>query len=221
MWGGNPFSCPPPITHPSSRLSQDGEPHRADEAHFADLFAGMDFDFVAARCPVLVRREQLEVAAFILQCNVHGVFADDRARLNARYPIGNAPAEDFKALVVLMEGKHDEDILGVGGKAFGRVHRHNLVGLPEAHFFFKPFGHRDGAEHACRRGVEVIGLGVFGPILKFRNREVFRNGQFSGPQGLDSSCQGHKNHGQDPIHTPVLVHPLYSGSQGCCGEADG
>lgn len=46
------------ISHLARRaLVDDRKPHRADEAHLAHLFAGVDFDFVMPRGPAFVRRE--------------------------------------------------------------------------------------------------------------------------------------------------------------------
>ena len=55
---------------------RDGEAHRADEADLVDLPANVDFDFIFAGSLAAGRREQLQVAAFVLERHVHHVFSD-------------------------------------------------------------------------------------------------------------------------------------------------
>lgn len=192
----------------------DRKTHRTDQAHLAHLFAGVNFDFVTARCPLFFRREQFQIPALIFQGHVHGVFADDRVRFDARDPFGKASAEYFEGLIVLMECEDDEDGRRIGDKSLGRFDRDNFVGLAKAQFLFKPLGHGDGAEHSLRGRVEVVRFGIFRTILKLRYREILCDRQFPGPDGGWPSEQGSKDNEKEPAHMQGLVHPLRSESQG-------
>src|SRR6476619_5626475 len=65
--------CGPSHGHSWCLCGCHREAHRSHEAHFIDLFSGMDFHLVSARLPAALRRRQLQIPRFILQCDVHGI----------------------------------------------------------------------------------------------------------------------------------------------------
>ena len=73
---------------------------------------------------------------------------------------------------MLVQLEDDEDRRGSDGEPFGGSDRHDFMSALKAEFFLEGFGQNNAAKHALRRGVEIVGCGSFGAVLKVRDRHV-------------------------------------------------
>lgn len=117
---------------------------------------------------------------------------------------------------MLVQLKHDENRFAGGRELFGRFDGNNFMGPLEAQFFIEPLGEHNATKHPFRRGVEIVGFGALGPVLKIGDRDIVGQGKVFGPgQGA-----GEKN---DETHTrrhrshAVLVHSAQQACQGRSG----
>ena len=81
----------------------DGETHRAHETHLIDLLAGMNLHLVPSGFPAAWRGRQFQIAALILQGDVHRVFGEAGGWIEPLNSFWPAPSEDCKCLVMLMQ----------------------------------------------------------------------------------------------------------------------
>lgn len=155
----------------------DTEAHGAHQAHVVDLFAGVDFHFVAAWFPTAFRGEQCEVAGLVFQGDVHRVFGHDWLPRGSCFRLGIAAPEYLKRLIVLVQFEHDENRLRPGGELLGGCDRNDFMGPLKAQFFIESLGEHDAAKHAFGRGVEIVRFGVLSAVLKVRDRHIAREGE--------------------------------------------
>src|SRR5437899_11478281 len=92
---------------------RDGEAHRPDEADLVDLPADVDFDLILAGSPATGRREQLQVAAFVLERHVHHVFSNHAFCIAPFYVLRLAAAEDLIGFVMRLPPQGDGQARGV------------------------------------------------------------------------------------------------------------
>lgn len=160
----------------------DGEAHGAHQTHVVDLFAGVDFHFIAAGFPPAFRGEQCEITGLVFQGDVHRVFRHDRLPSRPCFRLGVATPEYLKRLIVLVKLEDNEDRFRTGEELFGWSDRDDFVGPLKAQFFIESLGEDNAAEHALGRGVKIVGFCVLGAILKVRDRHIVREGELLGSE---------------------------------------
>src|SRR6476659_4666508 len=180
------------------------EAHRPHKAHFIDLFSGMDFHLVSARLPAALRRRQLQIPRFILQCDVHGILPDDRVRIESWNGFRVTPAEHLKGLIVLVQREHDEDAGGIWAESFSRFEGDNFMGPAVTQLFLETLRHRDASEEALRRRIEVVGLGVFRTVLEVVDRRVLEDWEFLCKQDTAPTARGESQYYGHGAHAALI-----------------
>jgi hypothetical protein len=99
--------------------------------------------------------------------------------VEAGYRFGKTAPEYLESLVVLMEGKHDEDARSVGSKLLRRFDGNDFVGPAETKFFLEAFRHGDGSKHPLGRCIKIVsGVPLLLSILKVGDGSVLGDGKF-------------------------------------------
>src|SRR5574338_943994 len=118
----------------------------------------MYFDLVPAGHPASRRGRQFEIAAVILQGDVHGVFADDRPWYGTGHLFGRTTAEDLEPLIVLMKREYDKNSRSMRREPLCGFDRHDFVSALKSKSLLKIFCQRDGTKHTLRGRIEIVGL---------------------------------------------------------------